>query len=341
VKSFLFSLCCIIASIAQAQVGGNAVFQSLNINPSARQAGIGGNIVSAWDSDPSLALSNPALLDSLMHRNLSLSYVNYFADINLGFASYVHRIDTSWTISGSVQFVSYGKQSQRDETGLETGEFSAGDYAFIAGASKRIDSLFSIGVNAKFLYGTIGGFSSSGAAMDIAGSYLQPKRKLGMAMVIRNLGYQFNYFSENLREKLPLDIQVGITKELKYAPLRFNLTANNLQRWDLRPEEDEQESEVDPITGEVIETNDFVFGDLLMRHITVGAEILVSSNMQLRFGYNYKRRQEMKLEERPGTAGFSWGFGFRIKKMQFNYGRSVYHLAGPSNHFTLSMALGS
>ena len=326
--------------MAQGQVGGTSVFQSLNINPSARQAGIGGNIISAWDSDPALVLSNPALLDSLMHRHLSLSYVNYFADVNLGFASYIHSIDTNWTVSGSVQYVSYGKQSQRDETGLVTGEFSAGDYAFIAGVSRRIDSLFTIGINAKFLYGTIGGLSSSGVAADLAASYRQPRRKLGMALVVRNLGYQINAFSEDMRENLPLDIQVGITKELKYAPLRFNLVADNLQKWDIRPEE-EAEPEVDPITGEVIEEDGFTFGDQLMRHITVGAEILISSNLQARFGYNYRRRQEMKLEERPGTAGFSWGFGFRIKRLQFSYGRSIYHLAGPSNHFTLSTRLGS
>jgi len=56
-------------------------------------------------------------------------------------------------------------------------------------------------------------------------------------------------------------------------------------------------------------------------------------------GYNYKRRQEMKMNSWPGMVGFSFGFGFRIKKFHMAYGRSSYHLAGGSNHFSLTTNL--
>ena len=59
----------------------------------------------------------------------------------------------------------------------------------------------------------------------------------------------------------------------------------------------------------------------------------------LRFGYNYKRRQEMKIDTKTAMAGFSWGFGLKISKFHISYGRATYHLAGASNHFSISTNL--
>lgn len=323
----------------KAQLGGNSVFNSLNVPASSRAAALGGNGGAIKDGDLSLALYNPALLDSNMHKNLALSYVNYFSDVNFGFASYAHRVDSLTTLSGSVQFVDYGEFTERDVSGQELGTFTAGDYAIILGASRQIDSAFTVGANLKFLYSTIDQFSSSAAAVDLAASYTNKKRLFNATFLLRNIGTQFKSYTSDERESLPFDIQLGISKELKYAPLRFSIVADNLQEWDLRPESEIENVEIDPITGEVIEGNDFEFGDILMRHIIVGAEVLISDNLELRFGYNYRRRQELQVTEKPGTAGFSYGLSFRISRFHISYGRATYHLAGPSNTFTISTAL--
>jgi hypothetical protein len=42
------------------------------------------------------------------------------------------------------------------------------------------------------------------------------------------------------------------------------------------------------------------------------------------------------VESRMSTVGLSWGFGFRISKFHISYGRATYHLAGASNHFSIS-----
>lgn len=76
-----------------------------------------------------------------------------------------------------------------------------------------------------------------------------------------------------------------------------------------------------------------------MRHFLVGLEINVGKNITLRTGYNYRRRQEMKIETKPGMVGFSWGIGVKISKFRISYGRAVYHLAGGTNHFSFCMNL--
>ncbi|NJK85180.1 MAG: hypothetical protein HC906_03680 [Bacteroidales bacterium] len=70
-----------------------------------------------------------------------------------------------------------------------------------------------------------------------------------------------------------------------------------------------------------------------MRHIILGTEFSLSKNLVLRFGYNYRRRQEMKVDARTGTVGFSWGLGLRISKFHLSYARSAWHLAGSPNYF--------
>lgn len=71
----------------------------------------------------------------------------------------------------------------------------------------------------------------------------------------------------------------------------------------------------------------------------LGVEFVPVRNFYLRGGYNYQRRNELKIEERTSMVGFSWGIGVKINKYHISYGRATYHLAGASNHFSVSTNL--
>ena len=341
IRSYLSLFLILLSGSLLAQLGGESVFNSLNIPANARAASLGGSAIGIKDGDLNLAFFNPALLDSSTHGSFALSYVNYFSDVNFGYASYAHQLDSLTVIAGTLQYVDYGQFIERDVTSQEIGSFSAGDYAAIIGIGRQIDSSFTIGANVKFLYSTIDQYTSSAGAIDLAGNYFSKKRKFSASLLIRNLGTQFKSFNTDTREDLPLDIQFGISKQLKHAPLRFSIVADNLQKWDIRPNSEIDAVEIDPVTGEVINNNNFEFGDILMRHLSLGTEILISENFHFRFGYNYRRRQELKVAEKPGTAGFSYGLSMKISRFHLSYGRATYHLAGPSNHFTISTTLTS
>ena len=105
----------LITVVLQAQTGGQTVFNSLSIPSSARIASMGGALPTVRDGDLSLALFNPALLDTLSDQQATLSYVNYFSGINLGYASYAHHLDSlGVTVSGSIQYVDYGDFTERE-----------------------------------------------------------------------------------------------------------------------------------------------------------------------------------------------------------------------------------
>jgi hypothetical protein len=332
--SFLTALMMACGLFLHAQTGGITGFSFLQIPVSAREAALGGSYLAMRDGDLHLCLRNPSLLDSLADGEVAMTYTDYFAGSSMAHASHARRLTPRLTAAGSVSYLGWGKQDETDATGQVIGTFAANDFVFTAGAGYQIDSVFTLGVNVKGIYSDIATLTAFGAALDAALTYHKPARNFTASVLVRNAGVQVaNYRAD--RQGLPFEIQLGISKRLQHAPFRFNVVAENLQRWDLT-DASEQEIQTDPITGLVIEERGWQFGDLLMRHLTFGAEIILSENMHFRVGYNYRRRQELKVADRPGTAGLSYGMGVRIKKFQLSYGRAIYHLAGPSNHFSIS-----
>jgi len=179
-------------------------------------------------------------------------------------------------------------------------------------------------------------YKSFGMAVDIAGHYYLPKKDISITAVIKNMGYQLVTYNNN-RDPLPFEVQIGVSKKLKDAPIRFSVIGTNLQKWDLNTLANDQPVEIDPFTGEEIKQKGNGFGDKLMRHVVVNAEILASKNFHLGIGYNYLRRKELMLESRAGLVGFSFGLGMKISKFRINYGRSNFSKASGLNSFTVTV----
>ncbi|MGD2034935.1 MAG: hypothetical protein PVF73_07760, partial [Bacteroidales bacterium] len=174
-------------------------------------------------------------------------------------------------------------------------------------------------------------------------TYHNEENLLTAAFVMKNLGSQFTTYYEGAdHEPLPFELQLGITKKLKHAPFRFSILARHLETPNLRYKTEKQkEDEADP-NGATEEKSDFAkFGDNLMRHLVFGLEFLPAKNFHVRVGYNYKLRQELKIPDKTGFVGFSWGFGLKIYKFHISYGRAGYHLASgaKSNLFTVNVNL--
>lgn len=322
-----------------AQIGGQNIYRFINLPNSSRILSIGGDNVSFRDDDPAMAYLNPALLNPSMNKSLLMSYSDYFAGINYGYASYAMNAGSFATLHAGVHYVNYGTFDQADNTGEITGEFTAGEYCFTAGAGKSIDSLFSIGVNLKAISSRLEQYSSFGMAMDAGFSYLSKSKLFEAGLVLRNLGYQFSTYTTGNREKLPLELTAGISGKLKHVPLRLSLTAHNLQQPDLSFRDPSiPEETIDPLSGDTI-VDKISIPNKIMRHAIVAAELSIVKGFTVRIGYNYQRRQEMKVASRIGTVGISWGVSAKIYKFSLSYGRSAYHLAGSPNQITVSARL--
>jgi len=213
----------------------------------------------------------------------------------------------------------------------------------ISYARSLLDTNLHFGASLKTIYSNLESYTSFGSAFDFGLNYVRPHKDFSIGLVVKNVGRQWTSYVPGNREKLPFEVQIGFSKKPKHVPFRLSVVYENLEKWDLTYEDPANPTAtVDPLTGEAIKQNKYkVFGDKLMRHLVIGGEFIITKNFFLRGGYNYQRRKELKIPEKRGMTGFSFGFGFRIYKFHFSYGRAQYHLAGATNNFSISFDVNS
>lgn len=328
----------ITVSVCFGQTGGSYTYGFLNLTNSARVAALGSKNISLNDNDLNMPYHNPALLTPEMDQNIVLNYVLYFAQINFGYASYALDMKKIGTFAAGMHYINYGKFDGATPAGVLTGNFYAAEYAFNLFFSRPIDSSFRWGVNLKQIYSSLENYKSYGMALDIGITYTFNDGLTCAAAVIRNIGSQISSYTGKYTEPLPFEILLGITHKLQYAPFRFSLTAQNLQKYKLSYEKAEEDNSSTTLDN-TKQTKFEKFADNFFRHIIAGIEFLPSKSLYFSFAYNYQRRKEMALEDSPGTVGFSYGMGIKLKRFSISYGRAVYHAAGGSNHFSFSLNL--
>ena len=324
----------ILAETTQAQIGGDNTYEFLNLTPSARVAAMGGEFLAVKDDDVSLALINPSIISAEMDRDMVLSFVDFYSNINYGFASFVRSYDKIGNFAATIQYVNYGSFKYADFSGELQGEFSASELALVFGWGRQLTPRISIGANAKFIYSSLESYKSYGLAIDLASTYHNEVSQLTAALVVKNIGSQLKSYRTGNPEPIPFEIQLGVSKKLKHIPFRYSIVVTHLEKWDLTYE---NPLYVQSVIGEdENQDNSANLGKKFFSHIVLGGEFSITDNFVVRLGYNYRRRQEMKVEAKTSTIGFSWGFGFRISKFQFNYARSSYHLIGSPNYITIT-----
>jgi len=316
------------------QIGGETTYDFLNLTNSARMAALGGNQVALSDSlDLNVSFNNPSLLRPDSKNLLALNYVNYFAGINYGYVAYSFGTPLPGNIAVGMQYINYGEFIEALPNGEKTGlTFNAAEYALNIIWSNEYKQ-FTYGVNLKPILSQFESYQSFGIAADIGISHFSKNNLTVSSLVARNIGSQIStYYDGADRETIPFDLQFGISKKLLHAPFRFAATMQHLQKWDLaKPVEDNSGT-----TKSYVEES---FPKQFMRHLVLGVELLPSPNFTIRAGYNHQIRQELRLDEKMSTVGFSWGFGIRISRFQFSYGSARYHLAGSSNLFSVAIRL--
>jgi len=325
-----------------SQIGGTYTYAFLNQTNSARVAALGGKSVSIADGDLNMPFHNPALLSEEQDNHLVMNYVGYFADIKYGYVSYAKNFDSIGNFAVGLHYMDYGEFPYADIYGERSGSFTAAEYALNLIYSRRIDSFLTLGANVKPIYTSFESYQSFGLVADLGINYYNPAKLFSASFVLKNMGSQITtYYSEGEREAVPFEIQAGISQKLAHAPFRLSLTLQHLQKWNLQYESDLEdnnnfinEEEVTTTSGKVGD-----FGDNFLRHAILGLEFMPGKNFYTAFGYNYQRRQELKLSSLPAMVGFSWGFGIKVSKFHFSYGRATYHQAGASNHFSMSTNL--
>jgi hypothetical protein len=320
-----------------AQIG-NSIYAFLNLPVSARAAALGDSNVSLSDGDANFVFRNPATLNAETDKMLGLNMTNYVADITFGTGVYSFRYHNLMFATG-MQFVNYGKFDGRDPIDAETGFFGAQDMALYLSCAYPLNRYFTVGATTKPIVSVYEAYTSWGLAWDAGVHFDDTAHLFSAGLVFRNAGFQFKGYYKDEQgqhyEKLPFEIELGISKKLTHAPFRFSLTLHDLQIWNLNYATTINKPSVDKNTAK--KQPNFI--DMAFRHAIIAVEFVPSKNFYLAASYNHRRFQELSMDGFKSVTGFSFGGGIKIYKFQAGFGLTQFQLGNYSYQFSLSTSL--
>lgn len=334
-----FFLFCFVSLGFHAQTGGFTSFSAFNLPFSARSAALGNDFISSKDQDLNLGIQNPSLYNAKMNRHLGFSQALLASGINYGMLSYAKSFDDAITGSASFRYVTYGMMDKTDEAGTSLGKFYAGDFILGSGIAKQLNPRISVGANLNFIYSQYESYNALGASLDMGACFEIPEKNFLVTALVKNAGYQFKSFTKGNRVPFPTELQFAIAYKVKHAPFRFNLLFHHMNQFDLTYNDPNLKPTIDPLSGDTIPVPVAGFGEKVFRHLTYQVELIITKNFHLRTAFDYHRRQELKLVQKPGIAGFSFGFGMYFKRFSLDYGLLAFSAAGYSNLLTLTTSL--
>lgn len=285
------------------------------------------------------ALGQASLLDSTHAGQLHLAYMDYFAGTAMASVMYASRPEKrKWVWHTGLRNLGYGTFTSRDLVGSETGSFSASDVSWVSGISIPVDSNLTLAVASWLGQSGYAERRSSFAQLDLSANYFRRDRQLRVALNWRPWGGMRTANAGWVTGGFESDMRLSLTKGFDNAPFILYTTYDEMQQWDLAPEGFYDDT-IDPLTGDTLPNGTWAFGDRLLRHLAIGTGLQLGENLAFRFGYHHRRRQQLRLNNAPGTAGFAWGLDFKVKRFHLAVARNTYHTAGASTHLSIRTRL--
>lgn len=336
-RKIVLLLSFLLSAVSFSQIGGRAVYQFLNLAQSPRQAALGGKTVTVVDYDVNQAFYNPATINADMHKRLSVNYGSYYGEVSYGTAAYAYTYDRHLqTFHAGINYINYGTFEGRDELGNLTSDFTGSEAALSLGYAYNIPwtDMF-VGANVKLISSTLESYNSWGTAVDLGFLYVDYDNDINYGLTVRNLGFQIKPY-EDTNEKLPLAIDAGISQLMENVPIRWHVTFENLQQWNIAFSNPNRAQ--GSLDGGSEEEKVSFFNNAL-RHLILGAELFPEKGFNLRLGYNFRRSEELRILDQRNFSGISVGFGLRFGKVKFDYSYSRYTVAANTSLFGLMIDL--
>jgi hypothetical protein len=281
------------------------VFSFLRLPVSAHVAALGGDNITLDDDDPTVVFHNPALICNTSDKSINLNFMTYMEGAKTASASFVKGWGERGTWAVSAQYMNYGSMKETTIDNIEQGSFSAKDIAVAGTFAYLLSDRWSGGVTLRFISSSIASYNAIGIASDLGLNYYDEVHGWSISAVAKNLGGQVKAYQDEY-EKIPIDLQLGVSKRLAAAPLRFSATLSRLNRWDTS----------------------------FIQHVALGVDVFIGESIYIAGGYNFRRRDEMKISEGDGSsshgAGLSVGAGLTLKRFKLSAAYAKYHVSASS-----------
>lgn len=316
-----------LVTLSVSAQNGDEAFTFLRFPFSTRANALGGHTVALVERDPSLIFHNPALLGPEMDGMINLNYMNYISDVNVGSALFTKAAGerSAWGVGAS--FISYGNIKEVLPENVVLGDLAAKDINVEGFYTRDLNDKWRGGLSLKFLYSAFADYTSIGLCVDAGLSYYNSDKGFSAGFVLKNIGAQLKPYADE-RQKMPWDIQMGLTQKMSHAPIRFSLTALYLNRW-----------KFDAVDATDTGQKGDNFLKTFAKHLILGIDYIPTENFWLGVGFNPKTHMDMKLKSGNALGGFTAGAGVKIKMFDVGVSVAQYHPSALSLMVSISTTL--
>jgi len=289
-------------------------YNFLRLPVSAHVAALGGDNITLVEDDATLIFHNPALINDVSDRTINLNLMTYMEGTVTASAAFLRAAGERGTWGVAAQYMDYGKMKETTADNTVLGDFSARDIALAGTYAYALSERIAGGVTARIVSSHMAGYSSLAVGVDLGLNYYVEDSELSISAVAKNLGGQVKAYADDF-ERMPFDLQLGISKRLLNSPIRLTATLTRLTDWSQG------------------------FG----KHLAIGADVSLSQSFYLAAGYNFRRASEMKISDGDGSsahgAGLSLGAGLQLQRLKLHVAYGKYHVSSSSILVNLAYSL--
>lgn len=217
-----------LAGTALAQGTG----RSLDIQPGARQNGLGAAGVALAGDATGVTWWNPAALGFVERSAIELTYAQLVpglaSDVTYNYATWVQPVKGWGAFGVGIVFLSYGESEGTDQSGNSTGLFSSNEFSPAIYYGTQILQDLSVGASLKWIRIQLAPNSQSGVGttfgLDLAALYRIPQYRVNLGVNLQNLGPSVTFINEDQASPLSRNLKVGASYEV-YSTKEIGLLA--------------------------------------------------------------------------------------------------------------------
>jgi len=225
-----------LAALLTIGMAGAALAQgtgrSLDIQPGARQNGMGATGVAIADDATGVTWWNPAGLGFVTRSAVDLTYAQLVpglaSDVNYNYATFVKPTAGWGAFAVGLVFLSYGTSEGTDPFGNPTGTFTSNEVSPALYYGTKLLPDLSVGAALKYIRIQLAPQSLSGVGatfgLDLAALYRIPAAKVNLGLNVQNLGPSVTFINEDERSPLSRNIKTGFAWDV-YDKEGFRLLA--------------------------------------------------------------------------------------------------------------------
>ncbi len=214
-----------IALFASLALAGSALAQgtgrSLDIQPGARQNGMGATGVAMADDPTGTTWWNPAGLGFVERSAVELTYAQLVPglanDVSYNYGSYVHPLEGWGAFGVGLVFLSYGQSEGTDAAGNPTGSFGSSEFSPALSYGTRILPDLAVGASLKYVRIALAPNTQRGIGttfgFDLGALYRVPAARLNLGVNVQNLGPSVTFINEDESSPLSRNVKLGAAWE--------------------------------------------------------------------------------------------------------------------------------